>query len=225
MPENRSANGQAVTCLTQGVDAVARLADGRDRDLSRHLSHPTDRPPVRSGMEAPYLGMTAAQTPRLILREVTLDDLPRIEKIYTDPAGMAFKGGPRTRESIRKMVEGTIRFYEAFGYGRWGVILKTEERLIGWCGLMHQEVEGTEEIEVSYHLDRPYWGRGLATEAARAVKEYGFNTLGLKRLISLIDPGNAASRKVALKNGMQLEKEVMWKNRPTQVYAMGPPRA
>ncbi len=160
-------------------------------------------------------------TPRLILRRVTLDDLPRIEAIYTDAAGMEFKGGPRTRASIRKMVEGTIRFYENYGYGRWGVISRTEELLIGWCGLMHQEVDGTEEVEVSYHLDRAYWGQGFATEAAQAVKEYGFNTLRLNRLISLIDPGNTASRKVALRNGMQLEKEVNWKNKPTQVYAIG----
>ncbi len=164
--------------------------------------------------------MTVTETPRLILRQVTLDDIPTIEAMYIDPAGMEFKGGPRTLESIQEMVEGTIRFYEEYGYGRWGVILKGEERLIGWCGLLRQEVEDALEIEVSYHLDRTYWGRGYATEAAQAAKEYGLNTLGLKRLVSLIDPGNVASKKVALKNGMRFERDVTWKNKPMQVYAI-----
>ena len=97
--------------------------------------------------------------------------------------------------------------------------MKTEEWLIGWCGLMHQEVEGTQEIEISYHLDRAYWGRGFATEAVQAVQEYGFYTLGVQRLISLIDPENTASRKVAIKNSMAIERDVIWKNKPTLVYA------
>ena len=168
--------------------------------------------------------MTVTETPRLILRQVTLDDIPTIEAMYTDPAGMEFKGGPRTLESIREMVEGTIRFYEEYGYGRWGVILKAGEQLIGWCGLLRQEVEDALEIEVSYHLDRAYWGRGYATEAAQAAKDYGLNTLGLKRLVSLIDPGNVASKNVALKNGMRFERDVTWKNKPMQVYAIARPQ-
>ena len=164
--------------------------------------------------------MTVTETPRLILRRVTLADLPMVEAMYIDPVGMEFKGGPRTLEAIRKMVEGTIRFYEEYGYGRWGVVLKAEEQLIGWCGLLRQEVEETLEIEVSYHLDRAYWGKGLATEAAQAAKDFGFDTLGLKRLVSLIDPENAASKNVALKNGMEFERDVTWKNKPMQVFAI-----
>src|SRR5205807_7864742 len=83
----------------------------------------------------------------------------------------------------------------------------------GFCGLVSQSVEGVEEVEVGYMLDKAYWGRGLATEAARASRDYGFERLGLRRLISLINPENAASLRVAEKNGMRYERDAEFNGR------------
>ena len=79
---------------------------------------------------------------------------------------------------------------------------------MGQCGLTVQEVEGKNDVEIGYLFLRKFWGRGLATEAATAARDHGFNTLGYERLVSLIDPGNLASRRVAEKVGLTLEKEV-----------------
>ena len=92
--------------------------------------------------------------------------------------------------------------------------------MIGYCGFFHQEVDGTEEIEIGYRLDPDYWSGGLATEAARAVRDHAFRDLKLQRVISLIHPENAPSRRVAEKIGMKIEKETVFRGFPTLVFAI-----
>lgn len=76
------------------------------------------------------------------------------------------------------------------------------------------------EVEVGYLFVRKFWGRGLDTEAAGASRDFGFRRLGLERLVSLINPENAPLRGVAERIGMQLEKEIEWRGRPTCVYSI-----
>ena len=90
----------------------------------------------------------------------------------------------------------------------------------GQCGLVAQEVAGRREVEIGYLCLRRHWGRGLATEAARACRDYGFERLGRSRLISIITPANRASRRVAEKTGLHLEKEVEWRGLRACVYAI-----
>jgi ribosomal-protein-alanine N-acetyltransferase len=82
-----------------------------------------------------------------------------------------------------------------------------------------QRVDDLPEVEVGYLFLRKYWGQGLATEAARASHDYGINQLGYSRLISLIDPRNIASKRVAEKIGMAFEKETFMFNKRLCVYA------
>ena len=77
------------------------------------------------------------------------------------------------------------------------------------------------EIEIGYRLHPDYWNRGLATEAARAVRDYAFEVMKLERVISLIHPDNRASRRVTEKNGMTLEKETTFRGFPTLVFTCG----
>lgn len=77
-----------------------------------------------------------------------------------------------------------------------------------------------QEVEVGYMLAKEYWGQGLATEAAVASRNYGFEQLGLNRLISLIDPRNIASQKVAMKNGMEYEKDAKMWGKILRVYTI-----
>jgi RimJ/RimL family protein N-acetyltransferase len=84
-------------------------------------------------------------------------------------------------------------------------------------------IDGQREVEVAYTIAQEYWGQGLATEAARGILEYGFEQLQLSRLICLIAPDNVASRRVAEKIGMTLEKQVDGidgDNYPTAIYSM-----
>jgi [ribosomal protein S5]-alanine N-acetyltransferase len=90
----------------------------------------------------------------------------------------------------------------------WATVHKETNAFIGRCGLLPWTIDGRDEVEVAYLLDKNYWGQGLAKEAAGAILEYGFGSLGLSRLICLIDPQNVASQKVAERIGMTLEREV-----------------
>lgn len=97
---------------------------------------------------------------------------------------------------------------------------------MGYTGLFHYlDIAGRPEIEVGYRLGRAHWGRGYATEAVIAVRDYSFNVLGLPRLVALVDPMNVASIRVAKKAGMHFEREVTLQgyNHPDQLYAIANP--
>ena len=82
------------------------------------------------------------------------------------------------------------------------------------------DLDGRKETEVGYVLAKAYWARGLATEAARAIREYGFEKLGFDRLVSVIQPANLASQNVARKNGMRCEKRLEHKGIAIDVYVI-----
>ena len=100
------------------------------------------------------------------------------------------------------------------------MILNSTGELIGDCGLIRQNVDGVDEIEIGYHARRDLWGQGYASEAAQACRDHGFANLAVGRLISLIRPENLASRRVAEKNGMTIWKEVTRANLLHYVYAI-----
>ena len=166
--------------------------------------------------------MNVLETPRLVLRQLTLDDLEAVKTLYSDPVVMATKGGVRFPEQTEQRVKGYIGEYGSVGYCFWAVIHRQQNRFIGLCGLLdQQDVDGRAAVEVAYTLAKEYWNQGLATEAAQSCKEYGFRVLGLKRLVSLIAPGNIPSQRVAIKNGMNYEKDfVDKKGRTTRIYAV-----
>jgi [ribosomal protein S5]-alanine N-acetyltransferase len=102
---------------------------------------------------------------------------------------------------------------------QFAVVPHGQEGVVGYCGFHHHpEVPG--EVEIGYRLHPDYWNRGLITEAARAVRDHGFQNLKLLRVISLIHPQNIPSRRVAEKNAMKVEKEIMFRGFPTLVYAL-----
>lgn len=169
--------------------------------------------------------MIVIETDRLILRHLSLADLDLLAAMYADPLFMHFLGEARTREETRSGIEWAIGQYETRGYSFYATVLKEEDRLIGRCGLLHQVIDRQEEPEVAYGLAPAYWGRGLATEAARAIKEYGFRQFGFPRLISIIDPENYASQRVAEKNGMQRERKFLFEGYPCYLYAIANPAA
>jgi ribosomal-protein-alanine N-acetyltransferase len=146
------------------------------------------------------MGGIILETERLSLREITADDLDDLLEIWGDPETMRFF--PRTLDSqaMREWIERNQRRYELYGHGLWATTMRSEQKLVGDCGLVIQEVDGIEELEVGYHFNRKYWGRGFATEAARACMDYTFERLGRRRVISMIRPENAPSRRVAERN-------------------------
>jgi [ribosomal protein S5]-alanine N-acetyltransferase len=159
-------------------------------------------------------------TPRLILREFSLNDIDALGGVLSDPETMRFYPAPLDRIGVEEWIARNLRRYTKDGHGLWAMVLKTTDELIGDCGLTVQPVDSTDEIEIGYHVRRDYWGRGLATEAARACRDYGFAHLPVDHIISLIRPENLPSRRVAEKNGMTIWKQVIRKGIPHLVYSI-----
>lgn len=165
------------------------------------------------------------ETRRLLLRHLVMDDLDALFALYGDPEiRKYFPEGVLTLEETREELEWHMHGHPRHPeLGLWATIHKESGNFIGRCGLLPWEIDGRLEIEIAYMIDKAYWGRGLATEAAKGILHYGFDDLKLSRLICLIEPNNIASQRVAAKIGMRLEKEVdgiAGDNFPTLIYSM-----
>lgn len=160
------------------------------------------------------------ETERLILREITADDFDDLLEIWSDQEAMRFFPRTLDRQAMVEWIERNQKRYEQYGHGLWAVVPKDGQKFAGDCGLIVQEVDGIEELEVGYHFNKNYWGRGFATEAARGCIDYAFNRLCRRRIISMIRPENIPSRRVSERNGLKIEKEVFWRGFQHYVYAI-----
>jgi RimJ/RimL family protein N-acetyltransferase len=166
--------------------------------------------------------MSELLTERLLLRAFTVADLDRMAELMADKDFMRFSLGVFTREETAAFLQ-KVRVRDRDGLpSQFAVIFRAESRLIGYCGFFAQIVDGVEEIEIGYRIDPAYWNQGIATEAARAVRDHAFNDLHLSRVVSLIHPDNAPSRRVAEKNGMTVEKETIFRGLPALVFSLPP---
>ena len=164
--------------------------------------------------------MPILETPRLILRPFREEDLDLLAPLMANTGFMRFSLGAFSREQTAGFLDKVIGWERRGLPSQFAVIHRDENRLIGYCGFFHQQVDGADEIEIGYRLHPDYWNQGLATEAAQAVRDHGFADLKLSRVISLIHPGNLPSQRVAEKNGMQLEKKTVFRGFPTLVFAI-----
>lgn len=160
------------------------------------------------------------ETERLILRQMSMDDLDDLLCIFSDPLVMASFGEVLfDRQKMKQWIQRNINHQKEYGYGLFSVILKENGKLVGDCGLENLEVNGVPELEIGYDFLSSYWNRGLATEAAGAVRDYVFQKLDLQRVISLIRPDNLSSMRVAEKIGMKREKECIRGGHVYYVYS------
>jgi RimJ/RimL family protein N-acetyltransferase len=166
-------------------------------------------------------------TERLTLRHFHMEDVEVLHRsIFGDAEVMLFGDGVQTHEWVHAWVQNNIQQYEQQGFGAYAVVEKNSQGVIGYCGLFHfPDVNGKPEMEIGYRLARAAWGHGYAAEATRVLRDYAFTTLGLQRLIAMIDPANTASVRVAEKLGMHHEQDVMFEgySHPDHVYAMARP--
>jgi RimJ/RimL family protein N-acetyltransferase len=157
------------------------------------------------------------ETARLLLRPLTRDDEDALAAVLSDAETMRWYPRAFTRDEVRAWIERQIDRY-ASGSGLLGLVEKQSGRLIGDCGTVWQEIDGSTELEIGYHVNRERWNQGFATEGARAMIDYAFEKLGVERVVSMIRPENLASRRVAEKNGLTVDRVVFWRDFDTCVY-------
>lgn len=160
------------------------------------------------------------ETERLLLLEFTREDLDDLAALLGDPEVMRHYPAPKTREEAEGWLEWQLSSYRDHGQGLWKMLLRETGEFAGQCGLVVQDVDGTREVEIGYHVRPELWRRGLATEAAAASRDYAREILGLHRVVSIIAPDNIRSQGVARKIGMKLEREIVKWGRPQLLFSM-----
>ena len=145
-----------------------------------------------------------AETGRLVIRRLTEADVPAVAALWADKQVTRFMGGPRDFETLRASFRDDLKAPPS-ACDLWPVVEKQSGVIVGHCGLVPKAVDGRDEVELTYVIAAAFWGRGFATEAAAAIRDYAFRQLDLTRIVSLIDPANSASERVALKLGMKFE--------------------
>ena len=152
--------------------------------------------------------MDEIDTARLHLRQFTPGDLDELYPIFSDPEVVKYMktGDPVSREETERALLSIIKHWEQHGFGRWAVVHKETQRLIGYGGL--RNLYGMPELV--YLLAKPFWGMGLATELATACLKWGFETRHFERIAAVTRPEHAASRRVMEKVGMSYEKDTSY---------------
>lgn len=159
-------------------------------------------------------------TNRLILREFTLADLDFVADLMADPEVMRYYPKTCNRAEAAQWIERQLQRYRDDGHGIWLVLDRETRRPLGRVGLAMQAVDGQHEPEIGWMIARADWRRGIAAEAAAATRNYAFYTREFRRVISLVRPINVPSQGVALKIGMQPERETTFHNYRHLVFAL-----
>ncbi|MEZ5017580.1 MAG: GNAT family N-acetyltransferase [Flavipsychrobacter sp.] len=158
-------------------------------------------------------------TDRLILREFSLEDaqdfyeLNLDEEVMKYTADYVFKNVEESADLIRNYKE-----YEKTGFGRWTVVLKETNEVLGWCGLKY--IKSVDEVDLGYRLKRKYWNKGYATEACKASLDIGFNQYNVDLIVGRTMTDNVASRRVLEKIGMAYWKEFDFEEHPGVYYRL-----
>lgn len=150
------------------------------------------------------------QTERLILRGFQPADVAALHKIVSNRENLRYfpRTEPWERERVERWLNSQPTHWQTHGFGWYLVEQQATGQLMGWCGL--RELEDTQEVEVLYLFDKPFWGQGYATEAAQRCVADGFRLDGLKLIIGLTLLGNGASQRVLEKAGLVFVEEAQY---------------
>lgn len=145
------------------------------------------------------------ETRRLYLREMTPEDYGALCLMLKDAEVMYAYAHAFDDAEAQEWLDRQMQRYKEYGFGLWAVILKDTDEMIGQCGLTMQACRGERVLEIGYLFQKKYWHQGYATEAAKACKQYAFDTLHAEKVYSIIRDNNTASQRVAVRNGMKSE--------------------
>lgn len=144
------------------------------------------------------------ETKRLILREMTENDLPALRKILQDEEVMYAYEHAFSEEEVIKWFENQQRRYRENGFGLWAAVLKDGGEMIGQCGITYQDLGNECVPETGYLFQKKFWHSGYAAEAAQACNRYAFDVLGMAEIYSIIRDNNLPQER--------LRKETEWRS-------------
>lgn len=147
------------------------------------------------------------ETQRLILREYCNEDFVALCEILLDRENMKHYHEAFDKDMVKRWITWNLENYQTFGFGLWAIVLKTNGKMIGDCGITMQRINGRIRPEIGYHIHHDYHNQGYATEAAIACKNYIFENTSFNNIYSYMNDTNIGSWRVAMKNGMQLVEE------------------
>jgi len=187
-------------------DATTRSDDSRVLGSSERLTsrHADQR------RQACSLKMSDSfRTDRLVATRLHEADLSELCRMHQDAAVMSTLGGTRSEEQTKQYLRTNLAHWDEHGFGIWAFRAASDGAFVGRGGLRHVHIGGHDEVEVAYALMPEFWGRGLATEIARALLKIGFEQLALGQLVTFTLTTNQASRRVMEKVGFTLERELV----------------
>lgn len=169
--------------------------------------------------------MVILNTRRLELRRFKPEDLAPLYALYSDAEiRKYYPDGTRTLEETKAeldwFIDGHPRHPEL---GLWATVERSSGEFLGRCGLLPWHIEGRDEVELAFMIRKDRWREGFATEAARSIVDHAHRVLGLRRLVCLVMPGNAASAGVAQKLGLSFERSFTDEFGPSHLYALALP--
>ncbi len=147
--------------------------------------------------------MILFETERIICRKLLPSDVDEMYAVYSDAGAMRWvdDGQPIQRSECDRWLTVTLNNYELRGYGMSTLVNREDRAIIGFCGLVHPNNQS--ETEIKYALHRRFWGAGLATEAVKAMLEYGQCEFQISEVIATVAAEHIASRRLLLKAGMK----------------------
>ena len=162
------------------------------------------------------------ETERLVMRRLEPSDLEDLYALYRDPEiRRYFPDGVLSYEQTKEELEWFLNGHPADPrLGLWATILKADGKFVGRCGLLPWTIEGVPEVEIAYMIAKEYWRQGLGSEAARALVRYGFEVLGLNRLVALTDRDHEATQRTAISAGLGFERQVVMDGVVSDLYSI-----
>lgn len=172
----------------------------------------------------PYL-LDQQESERLFFRKVQASDFKTWLPFFYDPESTKYWNGiPKNPEiACQEQFDRIFERYQANLGGMNALVSKKNQKLVGLCGLLVQNVDNVQELEIGYSLLPQYRGQGFALEAAITCKQHAFQHQLAPSLVSIIQIHNLPSQKVALNNGMHNSKSTQYKNNPVYIYRIMAP--
>jgi ribosomal-protein-alanine N-acetyltransferase len=160
------------------------------------------------------------KTQRLTLRPFTLADVDEIHQLWIEPGVRRYLWDDEIipREKAREVIAESVKLFHEKGLGLWAVTFHEQSAIIGFCGYWY--FHEPPELEILYGSSQKHWGNNLATEAARAILQFGFLYLEFDEIVASADAPNAASFRVMEKTGMKFWRRETKNGSDTIFYSL-----